>query len=75
LYGQIGWTPDSKSLISVEFPNHVNLWQQPIDGSAAQPLTNFGAQQLRAYALSADGKTLVVARGNSSTEAILLENF
>lgn len=76
LYGQIGWTRDSKSLISFELPNYINLWQQPIDGSAPKQLTNFDSQQqIRAYDISADGKTLVVSRGNSATEAILLENF
>jgi len=30
---------------------------------------------LRAYAVSADGETRVVSRSNSSTEAILPENF
>src|SRR5215203_4689445 len=75
LYGQIGWTADSKALISIESSNHFNLLRHPVDGGAAQPLTNFDSQQIRAFVLSADGKTLVVARGNSSTEAILLENF
>ena len=72
LYGRIGWTPDSKYVISF---SNINLLKHPIDGGAAQPLTNFDAQQIRAFDISADGKMLVVSRGNSSTEAILLENF
>jgi hypothetical protein len=50
--------------------------QNPIDdGAAARSFVNFDSLLLHAYSISADGKTLVAARGNTSTEAILLENF
>ncbi len=73
--GRMRWTADSKSVIYIEAGKYVNLWQQPIGGSKANQLTDFDAEQLRAFDISADGKTLVASRGNSTFEAVLIENF
>lgn len=73
--GRIGWSADSKSVIFIEYPKAINLWRQPVDGGSPQQLTNFDVQQIRAFDISADDKTLVVSRGNFSIEAVLIENF
>jgi hypothetical protein len=73
--GQIRWAADLKSVIFIESGKGTNLWQQPIDGGAPQPLTDFDTQQISAFDISTDGRTIVLSRGSSSFEAILLENF
>ncbi|MEP6903473.1 MAG: DPP IV N-terminal domain-containing protein, partial [Actinomycetota bacterium] len=73
--GRMSWTADSKTVIYIEAQKSVNLWQQPIDGGTPKQLTNFDTEQLRNFDISVDGKTLVVSRGNSSHEVVLIENF
>ncbi len=70
----IRWTPDSKSLIYIPIDS-ANLWQQPIDGSAPIQLTDFGIAQAWNFAVSKDSQKLIVARGNSSNEAVLIGNL
>ena len=52
-----------------------NIWMQDLDGSPAQPITFFDAGVLFAFDLSADGKRLVLARGESTRDAVLIRDF
>ncbi len=49
-----------------------NIWTQPIDGSAPKQLTNFKSDLIFAYALSRDGKQLVLSRGSFSNDVVLI---
>lgn len=72
---RIGFSADGKSLIYVDKKKPQNLWRIAVEGGDPQLLTNFDNDQIRTFALSANGKTLVISRGNVSHEAVLLENF
>jgi len=75
LVKQIAWAPDSKSLTLLTSRSGVpNLWSQPIDGSPAKPLTDFRAGEIFNFAWTADGKNLLLARGNINNDLILIRD-
>ncbi len=70
------WTRDSKGLIFLDSRNGVgNLWLQPLAGGKPRQLTNFSSDRISSFNWSTDGKQLVVARGNSSSDIVLISNF
>ena len=72
---QIGWSADSRAVVFLERPAQTNLLQQAIDGGSMQPLTHFDYLSIQSFALSADGRTIVLSRGNTSIEAVLISDF
>jgi eukaryotic-like serine/threonine-protein kinase len=74
-YPPFQWSRDGKSLIHVENRKGVsNLWTQPLDGSAPKQLTSFQSDLISSFAWSPDGTQLAVARGTSTSDAILISN-
>lgn len=70
------FSPDGNSFVyPVHQKNISNLWQQPIDGAAARPLTDFTSGSIYNFAFSPDGARLYVARGNQINDAVLIKNF
>jgi len=69
------WTPDGKALVSAVTTAAVgNLWLQALDGRARQ-ITEFKSDLIVDFAWSADGRRIVLARGNSSSDVVLIRNF
>ena len=67
------WSPDGKAIVYVNTVGGVsNLWSQPIDGSPAKQLTNFKTDRILTFAFSPDGKRLALARGNQTSDAVLI---
>jgi Tol biopolymer transport system component/DNA-binding winged helix-turn-helix (wHTH) protein len=72
----IRWTPDSQALTYLDRRNGVfNIWQQPLDGSAATQITNFTEDQIFSYDLLDDAGQLVVSRGAKTRDIVLIRNF
>ena len=72
----VSWTPDSKGLIYNDFRAGVgNLWLQPLAGGKPKQVTNFSSEHIYSFDWSTDGKQLVVARGSSSSDIVLITNF
>jgi eukaryotic-like serine/threonine-protein kinase len=70
---RLDWTPDGKAIIYVDNRGGIsNLWSQPIDGGPARQVTFFNTDQIFAFDLGADGKTMVFARGNVSDDVVLI---
>jgi serine/threonine protein kinase len=70
------WTHDSRGLMYLDSRDGVsNLWLQPLAGGKPRLLTNFSSDRIYSFDWSADGKQLVVARGNSSSDIVLISNF
>jgi len=65
----IQWSPDSKALL---YADDKNIWSQPIDGSAAKRLTNFQDQRAIYFALSNDGRNLLVTRGDWISDVVMI---
>ena len=75
LINQFMWSPDSKDLTILTSRNGTpNVWRQPIDGSAATPITDFKSGRIFNFSWSADGKNLLLARGNTVNDLILIRD-
>jgi Tol biopolymer transport system component len=69
----LDWTADGKDVLYVDTRAGIgNVWRQPIDGGAAKQLTFFNTDQIFAFDLSTDGKTMALARGNVSNDVVLI---
>lgn len=69
------WAPDGKELTVLSNRNGtLNLWRQPIDGSAAKQLTDYKAGRIFNYRWANDGKSLLVARGTVNNDLILIRD-
>lgn len=70
---EVRFTPDGKALAYVTAEKGVyNIWEQPLDGSKGRQLTHFTSEQMGAFAWSPDGKRLLVGRGQSTSDVVLL---
>jgi serine/threonine protein kinase len=73
---QLSWTPDSKGVIFLDSRDGVgNLWLQPLAGGKPRQITDFSSDRIYSFDWSTDGKQLVVARGNSSSDIVMISNF
>jgi eukaryotic-like serine/threonine-protein kinase len=78
------WSQDSRSLIYSVTDDGMtftrgkvgNLWSFPLnDNSAPKQLTNFKTEDIYKFDWSADGKQLVLARGTTVSDVVLITNF
>jgi Tol biopolymer transport system component len=70
------WSPDGRGLIYIDSRAGVgNLWLQPLAGGTPRQLTNFTSEQIYSFAWSPDGKQLAAARGATSSDVVLINNF
>ena len=70
------WMRDGKALAYVDTRNGVsNIWSFPIDGSPPRQLTNFKSDLIFRFALSPDGRQLVMARGSQTRDVVLIRDF
>jgi serine/threonine protein kinase len=76
LINQVTWSPDSKELTILTSRSGIpNIWRQPIDGSAPTPITGFKSGRIFNFAWAADGKSLLMARGNTVNDLILIRDI
>jgi len=70
------WSPGGHALDYIDTRAGVsNVWRQPLSGGAPEPVTRFSFGQIFNFAWSADGKRLALARGTSTSDAVLIRNF
>ena len=71
----LGWTPDSRSLLYIKSEDGVsNLWSQPISGELPKQITHFNSDLIRSFDLSRDGKQLVMERGTTHGDVVLIHD-
>jgi eukaryotic-like serine/threonine-protein kinase len=69
----LDWSADGKAVLYVDSRGGIsNIWSQPIAGGAARQVTSFNTDQIFAFDLSRDGKTMALARGNVSNDVVLI---
>jgi Tol biopolymer transport system component len=70
----MAWSPDGKSLTYMERRNGVdNLWSQPWPAGTPTQLTTFTSDLIFQFAWSPDGTQLVLSRGSTSTDVVLMQ--
>ncbi len=68
------FTPDGKAVAYTIRDHGVeNIFVQPIDGSPGHQITNFTSQLISNFHWSPDGKTLAVARFETASDVVLLQ--
>ena len=74
--GSMQWTPDSRAISYVDTREGVsNIWAQPLGGGAPRKLTDFKSDLIFSFCWSRDGKNLAVARGQTTSDVVLISNF
>ena len=75
LINQFAWSPDGNGLTVLTTRDGTpNIYRQPLDGSAATAITNFKSGRIFNFAWSADGKELIIARGNTVNDLLLIRD-
>ena len=71
-----GWSKDSRSIIYNDTRGGVgNIWSYPLDGGPPKQLTSFKTEQIYNFNWSSDGKQLVLARGTTTSDVVLITDF
>jgi hypothetical protein len=52
-----------------------NLWTQPLAGGPPRPLTDFKTDAIFNYAFAPDGRRLLLSRGRTVINVVLIRNF
>ena len=75
----LAWTPDGSSITFLDNnTGYTNIVNQPIDGGALRPLTNFKSgreYRMFNFAWSRDGKQLIYSRGPFTDDVVLIKDF
>jgi hypothetical protein len=70
------WAPSGDAITCIGDRDGVyNLWNQPLAGGEAQPITNFRNGNVYDFDWSTDGKRLFLRRGEAATDVVLITNF
>jgi hypothetical protein len=67
------WNPGGPALTFVQTKDGVsNLWDAPLDGGPARPLTRFTEEVIFGFDWSRDGREAALLRGSASSELLLI---
>jgi Tol biopolymer transport system component len=72
--GTIAWTPDDKALIYTT-AERSNIWRRALADGRVERVTNFDDLAILRFALSPDGRTLLLSRGTLTRDAFLISAF
>jgi len=70
------FTPDGNAVVYAisGAKNEYNLWLHPLDSNLGRQITHFSSEQIYGFGWSPDGKKLLVARGHTESDVILLRD-
>ena len=68
------WTPDGASVLYTTVERQ-NLWRQRLSGGPPEKITAYADESIFRFALSPDGKQVILARGLQMRDALLITNF
>jgi eukaryotic-like serine/threonine-protein kinase len=72
--GSIGWETDDKAIL-YSTAERTNVWRRSLVDGRETRVTNFTDLAIARFALSPDGRTLLVSRGTTTRDAFLFSNF
>jgi Tol biopolymer transport system component len=52
-----------------------NIWEQPLAGGEPRQFTNFTSGLIFNFSWSRDGKQLLLAKGDYTSDVVLISNF
>ncbi|HMB79281.1 MAG TPA: hypothetical protein VKI43_04415, partial [Vicinamibacterales bacterium] len=70
----IAWTPDDTALIYTT-AERTNIWRRAVADGRVERVTNFDDLAILRFALSPDGRTLLLSRGALTRDAFLISAF
>jgi len=74
--GNAHWSPDGKGLqFLLTRHGASNIWEQPLAGVQPHPVTDFTSGHIFGFMWSRDGKQLLLAKGEETSDVVLLSNF
>ena len=69
------WSNDGRSLLYAKSEgDHSNIWSQSLTGGTPKEVTHFSDEFILIFDLSRDGKRLVMDRGMSRGDVVLLRD-
>jgi Tol biopolymer transport system component len=69
------WSHDGRALLYAKSEGeHANIWSQPIAGGTPKEVTHFNDEFIFIFDLSSDGKRLVMDRGTSRGDVVLIRD-
>jgi serine/threonine protein kinase len=73
---RIQWAPDGKGVqFGLTRNGASNIWEQPLSGGPLHQVTDFTSGHIFDFSWTRDGKQLLLARGEQSSDVVLLSNF
>ncbi|MGZ5445560.1 MAG: LpqB family beta-propeller domain-containing protein [Thermoanaerobaculia bacterium] len=70
------WSPDGRAFLFVDWADGIaNLWMQDVAGGAPRQLTSFESGEIYAFDVARDGKRVVLSRGESTRDAVLIRDW
>ena len=70
------WAPDGKGVqYLLTRRGATNVWEQSLAGGAPHPVTDFTSGHIFDFAWSRDGKELLLAKGETASDVVLISNF
>ena len=70
------WHPNGGSFFFVDYEDGIsNLWLQDLDGGAPRQITFFESGDIFSFDVARDGQRIIVGRGESTRDAVLIRNF
>jgi Tol biopolymer transport system component len=73
---KLHWSPDQKSIqYLLTRKGATNVWEQPLAGGPPRPVTDFISGHIFDFAWSRDGKQLLLAKGEQTSDVLLISNF
>jgi Tol biopolymer transport system component len=72
--GSLEWTPDGSALLFTT-TERFNVWRRRVEGGEPERVTNLSDLALVRFALSPDGRSLVLCRGSQVRDAFLITGF
>jgi Tol biopolymer transport system component len=73
---KLRWSPDQKSIqYLLTRRGATNVWEQPLAGGPPRPETEFTSGHIFDFAWSRDGKQLLLAKGEETSDVLLVSNF
>jgi serine/threonine protein kinase len=70
------WSPDGKGVQYLLTRNGAtNVWEQPLSGGPPRRVTDFTSGLIFDFAWSRDGSQLLLAKGENTSDIILISNF